>query len=82
VGLIHIHRVKCDGCDLEVDFKAASQWFHVEQYVTSEEEFEYRSRRAEETGNSGIINADLCSPSCMARWSQGMAQLQGLEEGL
>ena len=76
---IHIHKAKCDGCDKEVNITEASGWFRVSQYVTSEDEYMQRMEMAEQTGNAGIINGDLCSTACLASWANNVHTLDGME---
>ena len=77
---IRVHRVKCDGCEKEVPVEKASMWFHVEQMVTSEEEYAYLLAKAQSTGTSGVLSGDFCTLSCLHSWALNAGTLKAMED--
>jgi hypothetical protein len=77
---IHIHRVKCDGCEKEVSVEHASGWYHVEQVITSQEEIAFILQRVERTGYSGVHTGEFCSLTCLSSWATNANTLRDMED--
>lgn len=72
-----INRVKCDGCDLEVEQGDVDRWLTVKTIIATQATFE----DALEKQMSGIDtpHGDFCSYKCVASWASNGDILEDLE---
>ncbi len=76
---IHIHTMKCDGCEKEVPLDHASGWYAVNEIVTDAQRYAELTQRAEATGISGAISGDFCTLTCLQQWAVNAGTTQGME---
>lgn len=76
---IHIHRMKCDGCETEVILDKASGWYAVNEIVTDEQRYAELVQKAHESGISGAISGDFCSLDCLAKWAGNAGTTKSME---
>ncbi len=79
---IFIQRIKCDGCEKEIELAAASGWWTVSEVVADPTYYANMMRKMQETGASPAISGEFCSLPCLAAWAQNAGTLKELEEGL
>ena len=76
---IHIHNVRCDGCDKEIHAFEADGWWSVHEIVGTPERYKELVMEAQEKGISGAISGDFCSLPCLASWATNAGTLKSWE---
>ncbi len=76
---IHIHTMKCDGCEREVSIEQASGWYAVNEIVTDEQRYAELVARAHQSGISGAISGDFCTLECLKDWAGNAITTHGME---
>lgn len=82
MSVIHIHTIKCDGCEKESPLEQANEWYSVQEIITNMESLLHIKEKQETTGFTGVTAGDFCSLVCLSKWAFNADKLKGMERGL
>lgn len=82
MAVIHIHRIRCNGCDREEDLESVNNWLEVTQMVTNTENYIELVMQAQQTGMTAAYSGHFCSLKCVSSWALSAETLSNMEDGL